>query len=215
LLEYSTVSKELANGVVELLRGLNKQVYFREMIRKDNSSYALGKIFRISELKGYSKGLKIVDIVNTGKITEMMCIKVSNKDSLYITNDYVVTHNTTSTTILTNSLIQNSFQEINKGYYPMDIARYLKESEKELLEELKNLSTPISEENIIDIAMVASNGDKFMSELVAKAFKTIGKDGLVSLSDSRNYETTLEATEGIKLDRSHITESFFLESHFI
>jgi chaperonin GroEL len=117
---------------------------------------------------------------------------------------------TTSTTILTNALIQNSFKTIKDGAYPIDVARYLKEAEVVLLDKLKELSTDISEDNIVDIALVASNGDKSMSELVAEAFKIVGKDGLVSVSDSRNYKTTLEATEGIKLDRSHIIPSLSL-----
>ena len=88
LLEYNTVSEKLFNDVRELLSGLGKQSFGYLMKRKLNSSYSNTSIYRISELQGYKYGIKLIDIEETDSFEEMMCIKVSNPDSLYITNDY-------------------------------------------------------------------------------------------------------------------------------
>ncbi|NBP15552.1 hypothetical protein EBU95_14330, partial [bacterium] len=75
--QYSTVSEQLCSDVVELCRSLGKVVYVTKHIRKSkDGSYSANPIYRISELKGNKNGMRIVDIVNTNKKTEMMCIKV-------------------------------------------------------------------------------------------------------------------------------------------
>lgn len=111
---------------------------------------------------------------------------------------------TTSTTILANSLVHMAFNLIKKGERPMIIKNYLKEAEVKLLKYLSNLSTKTEHKDIYNIALVACNGDTDIAKLVTEAFTIIGENGLVTVSDSRNYDTTLDTTEGIKLDRSHI-----------
>jgi hypothetical protein len=66
----------------------------------DLDSYSNTPIYRVAELKGYKYGHKIVEIEETDLETEMVCIKVSNDDHLYVTNDFIVTHNTTTTAVL-------------------------------------------------------------------------------------------------------------------
>lgn len=111
---------------------------------------------------------------------------------------------TTSTTILTNALVKEAFELINQGHRPMIIKNYLKEAEIKLLEDLSKLSKKTELKDIYNIALVACNGDNHIAELVTEAFKVIGENGLVTVSDSRNYDTLLDTTAGIKLDRSHI-----------
>ena len=157
LLEYSTVSRKLSEDVTELLRGLGKQVYVKEYIRKKDSSYSNNSksIFRIYELKGYKNGIKLVDVIKTGEITPMMCIKVSNPDHLYITNDYVLTHNTTTTSILTQSMCNNIFKELELGKNQNELIKDLKEDLEMVVNYIKDKSKKIENtEDIKNIALV-------------------------------------------------------------
>jgi chaperonin GroEL len=114
---------------------------------------------------------------------------------------------TTSTTILTSELIHAAFKLIETGEQPMQLKRELISVQETVLQHLETLSKPVTEANIKSIALVACNGDEEIATIVTEAFKVVGMDGHVTVADSRSYETTMDATDGIKLDRSHILPS--------
>ena len=123
---------------------------------------------------------------------------------------------TTSTTILTARIVEEAFKAIEgksswfkkvAGVQPMQIKRELEDAMKVVVDNLDTLSRKVELHDIYNIAMVACNGDEAMAELVTEAFKIVGEDGVVAVADSRGYETTMDATDGIKLDRSHILPS--------
>ena len=114
---------------------------------------------------------------------------------------------TTSTTVLTKGLVERAFNLIETGVQPMQLKKELLAVEPIVLAELQTLSSPVGYKNIYSIALVACNGDSEMAELVTEAFTVVGEGGHVTVADSRSYETTLDATDGIKLDRSHILPS--------
>jgi len=111
---------------------------------------------------------------------------------------------TTSTTILTALLVEKAFALIAQGQQPMQIKRDLEEIKEAVLLTLKALSKAVKPKDIFNIALVACNGDKKMADMVTEAFTVVGEEGLVTVLDSRSYETTMDATEGIRLDRTHI-----------
>lgn len=114
---------------------------------------------------------------------------------------------TTSTTVLTKGLVDRAFKLIDEGVQPMQLKKDLNAVVPVVLENLRALSTAVKPENIKSIAMVACNGDEAMADLVTEAFSIVGEEGLVTVTDSRSYDTTMDATDGIKLDRSHILPS--------
>lgn len=111
---------------------------------------------------------------------------------------------TTSTTVLTAKLIELAYQLINENERPMRIAKDLEFCLPEVLNHLASMSTPVQDSDIYNIAIVACNGDAAMATMVTEAFKVVGKNGLVSVLDSKNYDTVLDTTQGIRLDRTHI-----------
>lgn len=112
---------------------------------------------------------------------------------------------TTSTTILANSIIQKAFNNIGlQNTQPTLIKRTLKEMESLALKALDGISNPVTPDDILHIALVACNGDSEIAELITNAFNTIGEHGVITVTDSKNYSTFVDSTEGIKLDRSHI-----------
>lgn len=156
LLEYSTVSDRLCSNVLELMRGLGKVTHHR-LHKRDNDpkSYSNNPIYRITELKGYKYGNKIVDIVKTDKFTNMQCIKVSNDDNLYFTDDYILTHNTTSVVVLTGELLRKAKDLLDQNIHPTVIVTGYQLAAKKAKEVLKDISTDIDVSDRVILKNVA------------------------------------------------------------
>ena len=114
---------------------------------------------------------------------------------------------TTSTTILANELVQQAFSIIKQtSSLTNTLKRELEEATELVLKEVKMKSTAVEGElTLKHIAMVSSNHDEALSNLVVDAFTKIGSEGVVSVVDSKSYKTFVDTTDGIKLDRSHIS----------
>lgn len=119
---------------------------------------------------------------------------------------------TTSTTILSNFLVKTCFQYLQD--FPnvkiSEIKNYLEEISKYSIDIINANTSKIKKGDIKRIALVSSNGDNEIADLVTEAFETIGERGIVSVTESRSYDTSLEACEGIKLDRGHISPVFVM-----
>jgi len=206
LLEYSTASENLCDDIVELLRGLGKQVHF---YLKDSPHLSTSPIYVISELKGDKHGIKLVDIEKTNTFTEMQCIKVSNPDHLYITNDYVITHNTTTASILAQALV-NSLKDCQDN--PISVARALDLEVKEVISYLeKNKKTINNLEDLIKVATVSTNNDEELGKLVAETYFKVTKDGVVNVEDSQDVNTTVSFSQGTKVESGYLSP-FFINS---
>ena len=106
LFEFSTINERLADDYCELMWSLGRITEKSIRERKEGcGSFSNKPIYRLYERSGYKRGIKLIDIIPTGEKTEMQCIKVSNDDELYITDNYIVTHNTTTSTILANAIV--------------------------------------------------------------------------------------------------------------
>lgn len=165
LLEYSTVSEQLYNDILELLHGLGKETYSRLHTRENDNSYSDNNIFRISGLKGYLYGNKITNVEKTESTTEMQCIKVSNEDNLYFTDGYKVTHNTTTAVILAGELLSNAERLLKKRVHATVIAKGYKLTAEKALDILELMSIDIKDmdENqlrgiLLNIAQTAMTG---------------------------------------------------------
>ena len=215
LLEYSTVSRKLSDDVTELLRGLGKQVYVKEYIRKKDSSYSNNSksIFRIYELKGYKNGIKLVDVVKTGEITPMMCIKVSNPDHLYITNDYVLTHNTTTTSILTQSMCNNVFKEIELGKNQNKLINDLKEDLNTVVNYIKDNSKKIENtEDIKNIAIISSNNDTEISNIIKDIYDKTNFDVVIDVVETDDTVTSYEIVKGFTIHDTGYSSRQFINN---
>lgn len=176
--EYSTVSEELFKDFKTLTQSLGIATFCSTLERKPDSSYSNTPIHRATELKGYRFGNKIINIRSTGKFTEMQCIKVSGLDSLYITDNFIVTHNTTTATVLASNIVQNlyKFCEENKKYSPQKAVRSIMKATRELLiPYIRSRALPVSQENglLNMVAKISANGDGEIADAVVKAFEIL------------------------------------------
>jgi len=206
LFEYSTVSESLAKDILELCRSLGKSVGMSKLTRTPGSSYSMNPIYRIIERKGFKYGVKLLDIKPTGKFTEMQCIKVSNPDNLYITDDYIVTHNTTTATILAAAIYKESLRNLTAGANPMSLKKGIDIAVTKVVEYIESISKEIvDKKEIAQVASVSANNDPEIGNLIASAMDKVGKDGVITVEEAKSIETHLEVVEGMQFDRGYLS----------
>ena len=207
--EYSTVSNQLSDDFLELVRGLNYSVNYKLLTNRGKAAYSDTPIHRINQLKGYLNGNKIVEIEKTGNFTEMQCILVSNPDHLYITDNYIVTHNTTLTSLFLKELITSiniSSDNVNDT---------LNEVEKDInlvIEELNNYITKTTTtEQINNIATISSNS-KVIGKLFEDLYKEASFDSLIKLENSEySNQSYFEVLKGIQFDSGFAHPAFMTD----
>lgn len=116
------------------------------------------------------------------------------------TND-VAGDGTTTATVLTQAIINEGFKAINSGSNPVLLRKGITEAAIQAVKEIEALSTPIvSNEDIRRVATISA-GDEETGELIAEAMSKVGKDGIITIEESKSMETTLEVIEGMEIDR--------------
>lgn len=208
--EFSTVSAALAKDFAFLARSLGISLHIRKHERKENDgSYSDKSIFRITELKGDRFGNKILDIKPTGRFTQMKCIKVSNPDNLYITDNFIVTHNTTTATVLAHSILVQAQPFLAAGISPIDLKRGIDKAVEFFVGELPRWSRPVSDEQDLErVATISANGDKSIGKLIAKAVDLVGKDGSILIQEAKSMQTSLDIVEGFRFDSGFASSQF-------
>lgn len=208
LLEYSTISEQLAKDFHQLMLSLGRHTRIN-LVQRNGNSYSDTPIYRLYERRGYNHGVKIVDIKATGRFEPMRCIRVSNDDHLYITNDYIVTHNTTTSTVLAQAIINEGIRYIDKGVGSVDIKRGIDLATQHIITLLKEKSTPVNgQEDLIKIARISANSDQVIADLITEALEQVGSDGVINV-ERGGYKDELEIVSGMRLS------SGWVNSHFL
>ena len=206
LREYTTVSPILAKDIKDLMSSLGYDV---KIYTKDYNKYANNKghygnkvIYVIHERRGYNLGHKIVAIESMNRKVDMMCIKVSNEDQLYITDNYKVTHNTSSSIVIQNQLL-NHIRDWNDTYIlkPID-SKFILEARDQLLDLLKVMKKEVeSEQDLRNVITVSLGGDEY-TDLVLEAFDGLNKNQMPTLVKTQDQrEITVETIDGINLNQ--------------
>ncbi len=116
---------------------------------------------------------------------------------------------TTTATLLAQAIFREGLKSVTAGANAMEIKRGIDEAVKVVVEELKKISRPItSSKEIAQVATLSANGDEEIGKLIADAMEKVGKDGVITVEESRNIETYLEVVEGMQFDRGYISPYF-------
>ena len=202
LFEFSTVSNQLAEDFANLCRGLGTQISVRLKNREGKGGYSETPVHVVSERKGYKYGNKLIDIKSLNRVEETRCIRVSNEDNLYITDGYVLTHNTTTATVLAQAILEQGLEHLSKEGNPVMINKGIEKATAAIVEKIKGMSIPInSKEELIEVATVSSNNDEEIGKIVGESMFEVGEDGIVIAEESEDSTTTFEIVKGMQVGK--------------
>ena len=116
---------------------------------------------------------------------------------------------TTTATVLAQAIIREGLKNVAAGANPMEIKRGIDEATKVVVEKLKKISKSISDDKeIAQVGTISANGDSEIGELIAKAMKEVGKDGVITVEEAKGIDTYLETVKGMQFDRGYVSPYF-------
>ncbi|TVQ38628.1 MAG: chaperonin GroEL [Spirochaetaceae bacterium] len=124
------------------------------------------------------------------------------------TND-VAGDGTTTATVLAYSIIREGLKSVASGVDPMGIYRGIRKAVDKAVAEIKQLSQKINgKDEIAQVAAISANNDSEIGEMIAQAMERVGKDGVVTIEESKSMLMELEVVEGMEFDRGYVSPYF-------
>jgi chaperonin GroEL len=120
---------------------------------------------------------------------------------------------TTTATVLAQAIFREGLRNVTAGANPMGLKRGIEMAVEAVTEELKKLSKSTKDKKeIAQVATIASNNDKTIGNLIAEAMEKVGKDGVITVEESKSADTVLDVVEGMQFDRGYLSPYFVTDA---
>src|ERR1700730_10137920 len=123
-------------------------------------------------------------------------------------NSDVAGDGTTTDTVLAQAIFREGVRTVAAGAIPMALKRGIARAVEVAVAEIKRMSREVKGDMIAKVGTISANTDKHVGDIIAEAMRKVGKDGVITVEESKTMDTTLEIVEGMQFDRGYLSPYF-------